>query len=113
MKRLVRAGVDEELAGTGSSRALRAVRAVGDGAEERHVIFEVPECYNASCLLDENLAAGRGAKVAVRTEANELTYAELYDRVCRAGRALRALGVEREQRVLMALDDTPASRGAR
>lgn len=72
------------------------------------MIFEVPERYNASCLLDENLAAGRGAKVAIRTESKELTYAELYDRVCRAGRALRALGVEREQRVLMAMDDTPA-----
>ncbi|MBV8956258.1 MAG: AMP-binding protein, partial [Solirubrobacterales bacterium] len=72
------------------------------------MIFEVPERYNASSLLDENLAGGRGAKVAVRTETDELTYAELHDRVCRAGRALGALGVEREQRVLMAMDDTPA-----
>jgi benzoate-CoA ligase len=32
----------------------------------------------------------------------------VFDRVCRAAGALRALGVRREQRVLMILDDTPA-----
>jgi len=70
--------------------------------------FEVPERYNVSSLLDENLEAGRGEKVAVRSEGEELTYVELHDRVCRAGRALQALGIKREQRVLMAMDDTPA-----
>ena len=70
--------------------------------------FEVPERYNVSSLLDQNLDAGRGDKLAVRSEGEELTYAGLHDRVCRAGRALGALGVQREQRVLMAMDDTPA-----
>jgi benzoate-CoA ligase family protein len=72
------------------------------------VRFEIPERYNVSTLLDENLEVGRGEKVAIRTETEELTYADLHDRVCRAGRALRALGVQPEQRVLMALDDTPS-----
>ena len=70
--------------------------------------FEVPERYNASTLLDDNLAAGHGERVAIRTEQEEVTYADLHDRVCRAARALQALGLQPEQRVLMVMDDTPA-----
>ncbi len=70
-------------------------------------MFEVPERFNAGTLVDRNLDAGRGAKVAVRCAGEELTYAQLHDRVCRAGSALRALGAGREDRVLMILDDTP------
>ena len=69
---------------------------------------EVAERFNVGTLVDRNLEAGRGDKVAVRHDGGELTYAELFDRVCRAASALRALGVRREQRVLMILDDTPA-----
>jgi benzoate-CoA ligase len=47
-------------------------------------------------------------KIAIRSEIEDLTYAELHGRVCSAGRALQALGVQREQRVLMAMDDTPS-----
>lgn len=68
----------------------------------------VPERYNVSTLIDDNLEAGRGGKVAIRCEDQELTYAQLHERVCRAGQGLRALGLAREQRVVMALDDTPA-----
>ena len=71
-------------------------------------MFEAPERFNVGTLVDRNLEAGRGDKVALRCEGAELTYAQLHDRVCRAGNALRALGVRREQRVLMILDDTPA-----
>ena len=71
-------------------------------------MFEVPERFNVGTLIDRNLEAGRGDKVALRSDAGELTYAQIYDRVCRAANALRALGVRREQRVLMILDDTPA-----
>lgn len=70
--------------------------------------MEVPERYNVSTLLDDNLEAGRGDKVAICCEEQQVTYAELHERVCRAGHALRALGVQREQRVIIALDDTPA-----
>jgi benzoate-CoA ligase len=72
------------------------------------VALEVPERYNVSTLLDRNLEAGRGERVAIRSGDEEVTYAELLGRACRAGRALRALGVQPEQRVLMVLDDTPA-----
>jgi benzoate-CoA ligase len=70
-------------------------------------MFEVPERFNAGTLVDRNLESGRGAKVAIRCAGEELTYAQLHDRVCRAGSALRSLGVTREDRVLMILDDTP------
>ena len=70
--------------------------------------LEIPERYNVSTLLDRNLEAGRGDKVAIRCEDQEVTYAELLDIACRAGRALQALGVRSEQRVLMIMDDTPA-----
>jgi benzoate-CoA ligase family protein len=66
------------------------------------------ERFNAGTLVDRNLEAGRGGKTAIRCAGEELTYAQLHDRVCRAGNALRALGVGREDRVLMILDDTPA-----
>jgi benzoate-CoA ligase family protein len=68
----------------------------------------VAERYNASLLLDANLNAGRGHKLAIRTPDEELTYAELAARVARVGNMLKTLGVQPEQRVLLVLDDTPA-----
>lgn len=68
----------------------------------------LPERYNASLILDESLAAGRADEVALRTPDEELSYAGLAARAARAGHLLRALGVDREQRVLLVLDDTPA-----
>jgi benzoate-CoA ligase len=70
--------------------------------------FDVPERYNVSTLLDRNLEAGRGDKVVIRCEDAEVTYAQLLDLACRAGRALQAIGVGPEQRVLMIMDDTPS-----
>src|SRR5207245_1791233 len=67
----------------------------------------LPERYNASVLLDQNLEAGRGDKVTIYCGDERITYRELLERVCRMGRALRALGVAREDRVLLLLDDTP------
>jgi benzoate-CoA ligase family protein len=68
----------------------------------------LPERYNVSTILDRNLEAGRGAKVALRDAGGEATYQQLLDDACAAGRALRALGVQREQRVLLVQDDSPA-----
>jgi benzoate-CoA ligase family protein len=70
-------------------------------------MVEVPERFNAGTLVDRNLEAGRGAKVAVRCAGEEVTYAQLHDRICRAGNVLRSLGFGREDRVLMILDDSP------
>ena len=69
---------------------------------------ELPRRYNAAAdLLDGNLEAGRGGKVAIRTTGGEeLTYAEVAAAANRAGGALRGLGVEMENRVLMAVLDS-------
>lgn len=64
---------------------------------------------NASLLLDRNLEAGRGDRVALVThEGEEVSYADLAARTHRVAARLRALGVRREQRVVFVLDDTPA-----
>jgi benzoate-CoA ligase len=63
--------------------------------------------YNASSLIDVNLEAGRGDRVAIRQGGKVVTYAELFRRVCQAGTHLRELGVRREERVLLVLDDSP------
>jgi benzoate-CoA ligase len=67
------------------------------------------ERYNATVdLLDGNLAVGRGDRVAIRTtDGVELTYAEVARTADRAGAALRELGVEMENRVLLAALDGP------
>jgi len=70
-------------------------------------MLDLPERYNVSTLLDDNLRAGRGQKVAIYCGDWGMTYDDLYARVCRMGRALRSLGVAREQRVLLVLHDTP------
>jgi acyl-coenzyme A synthetase/AMP-(fatty) acid ligase len=62
--------------------------------------------YNASEVLDRNLAEGRGDKTAYIAPDATLTYDELRRQVNRAGRLLRELGVDREHRVLLVLDDT-------
>ena len=65
------------------------------------------DLYNASTLLDANLAAGRGQKVAVSCGGERVTYDELYGRACGAGARLRELGVETGDRVLLVMDDCP------
>ncbi len=71
-------------------------------------MIDVPERYNVGGLLDANLEAGRGDKVAIVCGEEQVTYGELHARACALGRALHALGVRREERVLLFLDDTPA-----
>ena len=64
--------------------------------------------YNASLVLDRNLEAGRGDKVAVHWAGGPVTYRALHGLACAAGLRLRDLGVRREERVLLAMDDSPA-----
>ena len=66
------------------------------------------ELYNASLLLDRNLEAGRGDKVAVRWARGEVTFAELHGLACAAGLRFTEAGVRPEERVLLAMDDSPA-----
>jgi len=66
----------------------------------------VAETYNASTVLDRQVDAGRGGKDALRASDATLTYEELRRQVNRMGGLLRELGVRREDRVLLVLDDT-------
>jgi benzoate-CoA ligase len=64
-----------------------------------------PERFNfAGHILDAN--ARRAAKVAYIDDAGQLTYGELAERVRRFASALRELGVQREQRVLLLMHDS-------
>ncbi|MHB8691532.1 MAG: benzoate-CoA ligase family protein [Solirubrobacteraceae bacterium] len=63
---------------------------------------------NASDIVERQVRAGRGAATAVIAQDATLTYDELRCQINRAGHLLRELGVRREQRVLLVLDDTTA-----
>ena len=76
-----------------------------DGAASQ--IAFAPRFNAAIAFVDRHLAEGRAAKVAIRTAAGDVTYAELAQQVARCGNALRALGVPPGGRVLLAVLDRP------
>lgn len=61
----------------------------------------------AEVFLDRNIRRGNLTKVAIECGDEEVTYGELSGNVNRVGNALLALGVRREERVLLLLPDTP------
>lgn len=64
--------------------------------------------FNAAApFIDRHVPDGRGAKVAIRCRAGDVTYAELADHVNRCGNALLGLGLAPGQRVLMVVKDCP------
>ena len=66
------------------------------------------QLFNAcDYLLDRRLAEGDGQRTALTGIAGDLSYAQLHDQVCRTAAALRSLGLEPEQRVLMLMADSP------
>jgi benzoate-CoA ligase family protein len=67
-----------------------------------------PERFNlAAYLLEHNLDAGRGDKIALRWKHEEFSYAQLSSASNSLGRAMLDLGLVMEQRVLLALSDRP------
>ena len=75
--------------------------------------FDVPRDFNAATFfVDRPVAEGWSARPAFFYEDATLTYGGLQELVDRTGNALRELGVEREQRVLLLLLDSPAFLGA-
>jgi benzoate-CoA ligase family protein len=58
-------------------------------------------------LLDRQVAGGQGERLALTGVAGDVTYAQLHERVLRAAAGLRALGLQPEQRVMMAMADSP------
>src|SRR5688572_19226603 len=68
----------------------------------------LPRDFNvAAHFIDRNVAEGRGSRVAHVFGDRQMTYAELQELVNRTGNALRELGVEMENRVLMICRDAP------
>jgi benzoate-CoA ligase family protein len=71
-------------------------------------VVSAAERVNASTLLDANLDAGRAEEPALLSAEGAVSYGELASLVGGVGAYLSALGLQREQRVLMILDDSPA-----
>jgi benzoate-CoA ligase len=70
-------------------------------------IIDIPRAYNAAHdLLERNLRAGRGPKLAYIDDHGSYTYTQLQERVNRCANALTTLGLRPEERVLLCLQDT-------
>jgi benzoate-CoA ligase family protein len=75
--------------------------------------FDPPESFNlADYLLDSRVREGRGERTAVLCGDRRLSYREVQGLSHRFGHVLRRLGVEPEQRVIVALPDGPEFVGA-
>jgi benzoate-CoA ligase family protein len=79
-----------------------------DSPGAREIGFAVPQTYNASRILFDNLANGRGEALALTGPLGNRSYAELCAEASRWGHGFVALGLKRGDRILMFLDDTPA-----
>ena len=79
-----------------------------DNPGAREIGFAIPESYNASRILFDNLAAGRGDRLALTGPGGTRTYAELCAEASQWGHGFQSLGLKRGDRILMFLDDTPA-----
>jgi benzoate-CoA ligase family protein len=59
-------------------------------------------------FIDRHVEAGRGAKIAIRTNNADVSYAELAANVNRCAVALKRLGLQSGERILMVVKDCPA-----
>ena len=78
-----------------------------DSAAAKEIGFSIPERYNASEILFQNIANGRSDGLAVIGPAGQRTYSQLCSDAGRWGNAFLSLGLTRGDRVLLSLDDTP------
>lgn len=68
----------------------------------------IPETFNAAtAYIDATIDAGYGAKTAFFFRDQQVSYADVLENVNRTGQALRALGLELENRVALLLLDCP------
>ena len=69
----------------------------------------LPSRFNVAVpFIDRHLGERRGARAAIKTRQETVTYAELAERVNRAGNALLAAGLGPSDRLLMVVKDCPA-----
>ena len=70
--------------------------------------IELPSEFNAAThFIDRHVREGRGQKIAIECGDQQVTYAQLLERVNRFGNVLKTLGVRQEERVALLLLDTP------
>src|SRR6266511_4323662 len=70
--------------------------------------IQLSDVFNAAAeFVDRHLGEGRAGRIALRYEGGTFTYGQVAEAVNRVGNALRALGVEMENRVLLLLYDSP------
>ncbi|MEH2564225.1 benzoate-CoA ligase family protein [Bradyrhizobium sp. AZCC 2289] len=79
-----------------------------DNAGAREIGFTIPDRYNASRILFDNLSHGRGDRLALTGPGGTRSYAQLCAEAAQWGHGFISLGLNRGDRVLMFLDDTPA-----
>ncbi|MBF0166503.1 MAG: benzoate-CoA ligase family protein [Alphaproteobacteria bacterium] len=82
------------------NHTIRIERQMGPSELHFSPIFNV-----AVPFIDRHITEGRGAKLAIRSEAGDVTYAQLAANVNRAANALRKLDVAPGQRMLMVVKD--------
>src|ERR1051325_10604223 len=71
-------------------------------------MIQHPAIFNvAPHFVDRHMREGRGQRIAFECGDERVTYAQLYERVNRAGNALKKLGVRQEERVGLLMLDTP------
>jgi benzoate-CoA ligase len=70
--------------------------------------IEIPDRYNlVDHFVDRHIRDGRGSQTAIVAGGRRLSYGEIADQVNRVGNGLLHLGIQEEQRVLLALPDIP------
>ena len=70
--------------------------------------IQLPMIFNvATYFVDRHIAEGRADRIAYECGDERVTYRQLFERVNRAGNALKKLGVRQEERVGLLLFDTP------
>jgi benzoate-CoA ligase family protein len=75
--------------------------------------FDASETFNiADYFLDDRVREGRGGRTALLCGEDRLTYADVQALANRFAHVLRGLGVQDEQRVIVALPDVPEYAGA-
>src|SRR5258708_29687528 len=85
-----------------------ADRVPSDSTGASEIGFAIPQQYNASRILFDNLGKGHGDRLALTGPAGTRSYAKLCAEASRWGHGLQSLGLKRGDRILMFLDDTPA-----
>ena len=72
------------------------------------IVVNLPDTFNAATyFIDRNVSEGRSQNIAVECADERVSYLQLLERTNRVGNALRSLGVQREERVLLLLLDSP------